>query len=70
MVEMICEAWPAGWRITLRCNAGKRDGMKSIRACIYTYDIDLRTLIWTRGSIFPLSMLDERLNARAADHAA
>ncbi len=61
MVETIGEAWQLSWRVTARCNAGRRDGMKSIRPCIYSYDLDLRTLIWTRGAPFPLSMLAERL---------
>jgi hypothetical protein len=61
MVEMIGEAWQLSWRVTALCNAGKRDGMKSIWPCIYSYDLDLRTLIWTRGSVLPLSMLASQL---------
>ncbi len=40
---------------------GKRDGMKSVRACIYSYDLDLSTLVWTRGAPFPLCDLASRL---------
>ncbi len=60
-IETIGEAWQQSVRITARCAAGKREGMKSIRPCIYSYDLDLRTLIWTRGAIFPISMLASRL---------
>src|SRR4051812_62215 len=51
MVETIGEAWQLGWRITARFAFGKRDGMKSIRACVYGYDLDLKTLISTRGRV-------------------
>ncbi|MCK1457089.1 hypothetical protein IVB34_01605 [Bradyrhizobium sp. 2] len=34
---------------------GNRDGMKSIRPCAYSYDLDLKALIWTRGAPFPVS---------------
>lgn len=55
MVETIEEAWQLGWRITARCAFGNNDGMRSIRSCVYQYDLGLRTLIWTRGAAFPLS---------------
>jgi len=55
-VETIGEAWRLGWRITARCAFGNNDGMRSIRSC-YQYDLDLRTLIWTRGASYPLSNL-------------
>lgn len=61
MVETLGQAHALRWRITARCAWGKRDGMKSIRECVYRYDFDLQTLIWTRGSDFPISMLAERL---------
>jgi hypothetical protein len=61
MVETIGEAWQLGWGITARCAFGKRDGMKSIRACVYSYDLDLKTLVWTRGAPFPISDLATRL---------
>ncbi len=47
--------------ITARCAFGDRDRMKSIRPCVYSYDLDLKTLIWTRGAAFPLSDLGTRL---------
>src|SRR6478736_5551393 len=40
---------------------GKREGMKSRRECQYTRELDLETLVWTRGPNFPLSPLDGRL---------
>jgi hypothetical protein len=35
--------------------------MKSVRPCVYSYDLDLSTLVWTRGAPFPLSDLASRL---------
>jgi hypothetical protein len=69
MVETIGEAWQLGWRITARCARGKRDGMKSVRPCVYIYDLDFSTLVWTRGAPFPLSnteMPELRIKARSA----
>ena len=36
--------------LTTRCAFGNKDGMRSIWSCIYEYDLDLRTLIRTRGA--------------------
>lgn len=35
--------------------------MKRIRECIFSEELDLKTLVWTRGKEFPLSALDGRL---------
>ena len=56
-METIGEAWQLGWRVTARCAWGKRDGMKSIRECLYSGELDMTTLVWTRGAAFPLSEL-------------
>jgi hypothetical protein len=61
MVETLGEALSLGWRVTARCAWGNREGMKSIRQCTSRYDLDLQTLVWTRGAAFPISMLAERL---------
>jgi hypothetical protein len=60
-VETLGEAHSLGWRIFARCALGKRDGMKSIRECIYRKELDVETLVWTRGRAFPLSSLETRL---------
>ena len=60
-VETLGEAWRLGWRVTARCAFGNRDGMKSIRQCIYRSELDMKTLVWTRGPNFPLSRLESRL---------
>jgi hypothetical protein len=60
-VETIGEALAFGWRIRVRCAWGKREGMKSIRECVEGAELDLLTLVWTRGAAFPLSRLESRL---------
>src|SRR4051812_3745418 len=55
------EAWRLGWRVTARCAFGRRDGMKSIRECTYRAELNMQTLVWTRGPNFPLSRLESRL---------
>jgi len=61
MVTTLGEALNNGWKVKAYCAAGKREGMKSVRACIAQYDLDLPTLVWTRGREFPISWLAERL---------
>ena len=60
-VETLGEAYRLGWQVTARCAFGKRDGMKSIRECTYRAQLDMQTLVWTRGPNFPLSSLESRL---------
>jgi hypothetical protein len=55
VVETLGDAFAAGWRLTARCAWGKREGMKTKRECHYTRELDLETLVWTRGPNFPLS---------------
>jgi hypothetical protein len=61
MISTIGESWDQGWKITVRCAWGKRDAMKSIRECIASVDLDLETLVWTRGRAFPLDSLATRM---------
>jgi len=60
-VETLGEAFSAGWRIRVRCAWSARDGMKRVRECVFGGELDLQTLIWTRGRDFPLTMLESRL---------
>jgi hypothetical protein len=48
-------------RMFVRCAFGKRDGLKSIRECIHNYELDVETLLWTRGPNFPVERLASRL---------
>jgi hypothetical protein len=60
-VETLGEALSAGWRIKARCAWGPRDGVKRVREYVFGGELDLQTLIWTRGRDFPLTMLESRL---------
>ena len=60
-VETLGDAFDHGWRVTARCAWGKRDGMKSPRECLHREELDMATLVWTRGRAFPLSRLECRL---------
>jgi hypothetical protein len=61
-VETIGEAHSLGWRVTARCVRSREDGTssKSSRECIYRKELDIETLVWTRGRAFPLSRLESR----------
>jgi len=60
-VETIGEAFSQGWRVTARCKHGQEDHRTHARKCIYRKELDLETLVWTRGRDFPLSRLESRL---------
>jgi hypothetical protein len=60
-VETLGEARDLGWHVTARCAWGTRDAMKSVRECVYRAELDLDTLIWTRGRACPLSRLESYL---------
>ena len=57
MISTLGEVHDLGWRLRVYCRFGKREGMKSIRACTAYIDIDVPTLIWTRGRDFPIARL-------------
>lgn len=54
-IETIGEAMDFSWCVTVRCAHGLRDGMKRVRECVYGGELDLQTLVWTRGRDFPLA---------------
>lgn len=60
-VETLGQAFSLGWRVSARYVRGKRDTMKSCRECLYSQELDMQTLVWTRGKSFPLSLLASRL---------
>jgi hypothetical protein len=62
-IETLGEAFAQGWSVTVRCAYGREDGTarKSSRRCIGRAQLDIETLVWTRGSAFPLSRLGSRL---------
>jgi len=60
-VETIGEAWNLSWTIRIRCLDSGREGLKHKRECGYRNDLDLETLVCTRGRDFPIARVAERL---------
>jgi hypothetical protein len=63
MVRTLKDAWHAGWRIRVRCyvfgphhKAGWRDHV----ICDHSTELDLKTLVWTRGNL-PLAVWEKKL---------
>ena len=60
-VETLGEAWNFGWQIRMRCLDNGREGLKHRRSCDYRAELDLQTLVCTRGRDFPLARIAQRL---------
>jgi hypothetical protein len=60
-VEALGIARSLAWKVHMRCSDGYREGTKSIRRCVYRKQLDIDTLVCTRGPNFPLSRLESRL---------
>jgi hypothetical protein len=65
-VRTLGDAWRYGWTARAVCQFteeeeyGKRSEHRNI-ACRTVYELDLKTLIWTRGDRYPREDLDSRL---------
>jgi hypothetical protein len=60
-VETLGMARSLAWKVHMRCANGYPEGTKSMRRCVYRKQLDLETLVCTRGPNFPLSRLESRL---------
>ena len=60
-IESLGDVWEAGGRLYTRCEKPRREGLKSVRPCSNQYELDVRTMLWTRGRDFPVSMLSSRM---------
>jgi len=60
-VETLGDAFTHSWRVTARCAGGVVDDRTHTRPCVYREELDLHTLVWTRGRNFPLARLESRL---------
>ena len=60
-VETLGEAWSLSWKIHIRCLYDGREGMKHKRACGFRNELDMTTLVCTRGRDFPLARIADRL---------
>ena len=61
MIETLGEAMDLGWRVHARCLHDGREGLKHKRECLWRLELDLQTLVATRGRAFPVARLAERL---------
>lgn len=62
-VRTLGDVWRYGWKATAVCQFmefGRRSERRNI-ACRTVYELDVKTLIWTRGERFPREKLDTRL---------
>jgi len=62
-IETLGEACSQGWSVAVRCAFGRSESPRSqsSRECSYRKELDMETLVWTRGRVFPLSRLESRL---------
>jgi hypothetical protein len=60
-VETLSVARRLGWNVYMRCAEGYRESTKSTRRCVFRKQLELDTLVCTRGPNFPLSRLESRL---------
>jgi hypothetical protein len=54
-VETLGVARSLGWKVHMRCANGYRQETRSMRRCVYRRQLDLETLVCTRGPNFSLS---------------
>lgn len=62
-VRTLGDAWRYGWTARAVCqfmSEGKRTERRNI-SCRTVYDLDLQSIIWTRGERFPRDQLESRL---------
>jgi len=58
--------WRHGWRWSAARNLGRdASTKKGTRPCLKHIDLDMETLLWTRGRDFPISLLAQRLKCPA-----
>src|SRR5271155_2675597 len=60
-IETLGDAMTAGWRVHAKCIDGRVDQTHSTRKCHYTRELNLETLVWTRGRKMLLSDLKDRM---------
>ena len=61
MVETLGDAYAMSWGVRIPCLWDGREGLKHKRECGYRAELDMETLVCTRGRGFPLARLAERL---------
>jgi hypothetical protein len=49
------------WKVSIRCLDSGKEGLKHRRRCDFRMELDMPTLVCTRGRDFPLARLADRL---------
>jgi hypothetical protein len=62
-IQTLGEAWKLGWRVRAHCYwlGPNKSGKRMVPWCDTRIELDMATLIWTRGGSFPLEQLASRL---------
>ena len=60
-VETLGQAYSLSWRVHARCAKGRVDYTHSTCRCVFRTELDIQTLVMTRGPNFPLARLESRL---------
>jgi hypothetical protein len=60
-VETLGDANSFSWGVRIRCLWNGREGLKHKRECGFRAELDMQTLVCTRGRGFPLARLADRL---------
>lgn len=60
-IETLGEAYQLSWRVRARCVRGYVESPTSMRKCDYRAELDMQTLVWSKGRNFPIGQLGERL---------
>lgn len=55
------DAWTHGWEISVFCEGGIEPGPRKHKHCDFKYDIDMLTMLITRGRAFPLCDLPNKM---------
>jgi hypothetical protein len=60
-IETLKDALSAGWRVHARCIDGQVGYTRSTAKCRYQAELDVETLVWTRGRNMSLAGLNDRM---------
>jgi hypothetical protein len=65
-IGTIGDAFNQGWQLSAACRHGLVDTGSSSRKCDWKYNLDMTTLVATRGRDFPIDRVSERLRCPVA----
>lgn len=67
-ITTLGDAYAAKWTIRLRCTRGMLRGIVKLDPCGFQADLDMQTLVCTRGRDFPLARIASRLRCPNCGH--